>query len=60
MTHFYVESKQDKKNYKRLLKQIGNDFLLLSPEKRLLMVKTAGIIKLPWIGRFYKKDDFGL
>lgn len=49
---------QEKRNYLRLLKLIGRDFLKLTPEKRMFMVKTAGVIKLPWIGRFYEREDF--
>ncbi len=50
--------KREKKNYIRLLKIIGNDFLKLTWTQRILMVKTAGVIKLPWIGRLYTAEDF--
>lgn len=52
--------KGEKKEYNRLLKLIGKDFLRLTPEQRIFMVKTAGSIKLPWIGRFYTNEDFNL
>lgn len=52
--------KSEKKKYIKLLKLIGKNFLDLKPEQRMFMVKTAGIIKLPWIGRFYTRKDFEL
>ncbi len=51
-------NKDEKRKYIKLLKLIGKDFLLLTPKHRMLMVKTAGIIKLPWIGRPYTRKDF--
>ncbi len=50
--------KKEKKNYQRLLKLIGKDFLKLTSSQRMFMVKTAGIIKLPWISRFYTTKHF--
>jgi len=47
-----------KRKFIRLWKMIGDDFLKLSESERMFMIKTAGVIKLPWIGRFYKDNDF--
>ena len=51
-------NKKEKKKYIKLLKTIGNDFLRLDRATRMFMVRTAGIIKLPWIGRPYTSKDF--
>ena len=54
----YRKAGREKKNYNRLFKILGKDFMKLTHTQRMFMARTAGIIKLPWIGRLYTNKDF--